>query len=285
MNPNSGNENTDANQISDGADTYQRKLYLSDFLREPIIRSAIQELQLPSRSRGLDAGCGIGSHTFLLAETVGPAGHVTGLDLSSELLAHAREKAKMSNLWERIAFQQGNVNALPFDDDQLDWVWSVDCVGYAHGKPVALLKELARVVKPGGALAILGWSSQQLLPGHPLLEARLNATSLGIAPFADRKRPERHFLRALGWFREAGLEEPTAQTFVGDVHAPLGDEIRSALISLFEMRWGEPRSELAPEDWAEYQQLCQPGSPDFILDLPDYYAFFTYSLFHGKVPK
>ena len=279
------NEKADVGRMSDDADTYERKLYLSDFLREPMIRSAIQELQLPSGSRGLDAGCGIGSHTFLLAEAAGPAGHVTGLDLSSELLAHAREKAKMSSLSERIAFQQGNVNALPFDDDQFDWVWSVDCVGYPTGKPVALLKELARVVRPGGSVAILGWSSQQLLPGHPLLEARLNATSLGIAPFVEGKRPERHFLRALGWFREAGLEEATARTFVGDVHAPLSDEIRSALISLFEMRWGEPRSELAPEDWAEYQQFCQPDSPDFILDLPDYYAFFTYSLFHGKVPE
>lgn len=41
-------------------DAYARMLYLSDFLREPVIRSAIQALQLPSSSRGLDAGCGIG---------------------------------------------------------------------------------------------------------------------------------------------------------------------------------------------------------------------------------
>jgi len=117
------------------------------------------------------------------------------------------------------------------------------------------------------------------------LEARLNATSLGIAPFVKGKRPESHFFRALGWFRKAGLEEPTAQTFVGDAHAPLSDDIRSALISLFQMRWGEPRSELSPEEWEEYQLLSHPQSPHFILNLPDYYAFFTYSLFRGKVAK
>ena len=66
-------------------DTYAHKLYLADFLREPVIRSAIQSLQLPSGSCGLDAGCGIGSHTLLLAEAVAPDGHVTGLDLSTEL--------------------------------------------------------------------------------------------------------------------------------------------------------------------------------------------------------
>jgi len=259
------------------------KLYLSDFLREPSIRSAIQALQLPSGSRGLDAGCGIGSNTLRLAEAVAPAGHVTGLDLSPKFLLHAREAAEKSSLSEHVSFQQGDVSRLPFDDDTFDWVWSSDCVGFIPAQPLPLLKEIARVAKPGGSVAILFWSSQMLLPGYPLLEARLNATSLGIAPFVKGKRPELHFLRALGWFREAGFEESTAQTFVGDVHAPLSDDIRAALISLFEMRWGEPQSELTQEDWAEYQRLCHPESPDFILDLPDYYAFFTYSMFQGKV--
>jgi demethylmenaquinone methyltransferase/2-methoxy-6-polyprenyl-1,4-benzoquinol methylase len=265
--------------------TYAHKLYLSDFLREPLIRSAIQALQLPPGSRGLDAGCGIGSHTLLLAEAVEPSGHVTGLDRSADFLARARETAGQSNLSERVSFREGDVRRLPFDDDTFDWVWSVDCAGYAPGEPLPLLKELARVVKPGGSVAILGWSSQQLLPGHPLLEARLNATSAGIAPFAEGNRPGWHFLRALGWFHEAGLEEPTARTFAGDVHAPLSEDVRSALMSLLEMRWGNPQSELSPEDWAEYERLCEPGSPDFLLDLPDYYAFFTYSMFHGKVAR
>ena len=83
-------------------------------------------------------------------------------------------------------------------------------------------------------------------------------------------------MRALAWFRDAGLEEPTA---------PLSDDIRNALMSLFQMLWVEPQSEGTQEDWAEYQRLCQPESPDFILNIPDYYAFFTYSMFHGKVVK
>ena len=264
-------------------DTMAHKLYLSDFLREPTVCSAIEALQLPSGSRGLDAGCGIGSHTLLLAKAVAPGGHVTGLDLSPELLVHAREIAEKSNLSERVSFQQGDVNRLPFDDDTFDWIWSVDCVGFIPAQPVPLLKELARLVKSGGTVAILLWSSQQLLPGYPVLEARLNATSLGIAPFIKATRPELHFLRALGWFRDAGLQELRAHTYVGDVHAPLNDDIRNALLSLLQMRWGNPQSELTQEDWAEYQRVCQPESPDFILNLPDYYAFFTYSLFRGKV--
>jgi len=266
-------------------DIYVQMLSLSNFLREPVIRSAIQALQLPSGSRGLDAGCGIGSHTLWLAEAVALAGHVTGLDLSPEVLVHAREIAKKSILSKQVSFREGDVNKLPFDDDTFDWVWSADCVGYAPFEPIPVLKELARVVKPRGSVIILFWSSQQLLPGYPLLEARLNATALGTAPFVKGMRPELHFLRALGWFRDAGLEESRAQTFVGDVHAPLSDDIGSALLSLLQMRWGEPQSEMTQEDWAEFERLCQPESSDFILNLPDYYAFFTYSLFRGKVAK
>jgi len=266
-------------------DTYIKQLAESNPLREPTLRSAIQALRLPPGSRGLDAGCGIGFQALWLAEAVGPTGHVTGLDISGEFLLHAKEVVKKSGLSEQISLKEGDVNKLPFDDDAFDWVWSSDCVGYPTGDLLPLLKEIARVVKPGGIVAILAWSSQQLLPGHPLLEARLNATCSVLIPCVKGKKPESNFLRALGWFCHAGYEEPTVQTFVGDVHAPLSEDIRTALISLFQMLWGEPQPGVSQEDWAEYQRLCQPDSPDFILNLPDYYAFFTYSMFSGKVAK
>jgi len=264
-------------------DNIVQNAYIFNRLREPVFHSAIQALQLPAGSRGLDAGCGIGLQALSLAEAVGPAGHVIGLDLSPEILEYAKDMVKKAGLSERISFREGDVKELHFDDDTFDWAWSVDCVGYAPIKPLPLVKELARVVKPGGSVAILAWSDETLLPGYPVLEARLRATSAGIAPFIRGKKPSSHFTRALGWFRNAGLEECTAQTFAGDAHAPLAGEIRSALKALFQMRWPGVESELTLGDWGEYQRLCLPESPDFILDHPDYYAFFTYSMFHGKV--
>ena len=138
------------------------------------------------------------------------------------------------------------------------------------------------MVKPGGSVIILAGSSQQLLPGYPLLEAQLNATSSGIA---EGMRPELHFSRMPGWFRKAGLEQTSAQTFAGSVHAPLSDEIRNAMMALLEMRWVDVQAELSHKDWIEFQRLCLLESPDFILNNPDYYAFFTYSLFRGKVTR
>lgn len=265
-------------------DNVVQMAYLFNDLRASVLHSALQALQFPLGSRGLDAGCGPGLQALSLAETVGPEGHITGLDLSPELLVHAEDIVQKAGLAERISFREGDVNKLPFNDDTFDWAWSMDLVGYAPIDPLPLLKELSRVVKPDGRVAILAWSHETLLPGHPLLEARLSATSAGISPFIKGKKPQLHFLRALNWFREAGLQEPTARTFAGDVYAPLSDDFRGALTALFQMRWPGVESELAEEDWAEYRRLCLPESPDFILNLPDYYAFYTYSLFSGTVP-
>ena len=280
---------TDSRSNVDGGDsdagTYIRKLEETEPLAaESIVREAIGVLELPAGSRGLDAGCGIGLQAILLAEAVGPSGHVTGLDISPDLLRHAEGIVSESGVSDRVSFQAGDVHRLTFDDDSFDWVWSANCVGYAPFEPLPLVKELVRVTRPGGKVALLAWSSQQFLPGHPRLEAVLYATSSGIAPFRESMGPGSHFLRALGWMGEAGLEEFSVKTFVDDFRAPLSEKVRTALISLFDMRWVNVETELSEEDAAEYRRLLRPESPDFILNLEDYYAFFTCTLFSGKVP-
>ena len=125
-------------------------------------------------------------------------------------------------------------------------------------------------------------SRVRIISVYPRLEARLGATSPGIAPLTLDRKPELHFLRALGWFRELGLKEIKAKVFANGVCAPLNDEIRKALVDLFDMRWPGVSAELSSDDLAEFQRLCLPDSPDFILNLLDYYALFTYTMFWGK---
>jgi len=255
-----GNAKNESRNKANDTDAYIRDAIVINPLRESMMRSAIEALRLREGSRGLDAGCGIGLQAILLAEAIGPTGHVTGLDVSPEFLDYGRDIIDQAGFSERISFREGDVAKLPFDDHSFDWVWSADCVGYAPWEPLPLLQELARVVRPSG-------------------------TSVGLAPFKSGKDPKKHFLRALGWFHEAGLKESRADTFVNSVHAPLNDDARNALVALFKMRWPGVESELTAEDGAEYQRLCLPQSPDFILNLPDYYAFFTYSMFHGRVTQ
>ena len=186
------NTEKNAEHETSETETYIHLLTVSNPLRESVIRSVIQYLNLPPGSYGLDAGCGIGLQLQLLAEAVGENGHVTGLDISPEFLEHASTIIKESGTSERITFKQGDIYNLPYEDNTFDWLWSADCAGYYTRKPHALIKELGRVVRPGGLIALLIYSSQMLLPGHPLLEARLNATSAGIAPFIPGMSPETH---------------------------------------------------------------------------------------------
>jgi demethylmenaquinone methyltransferase/2-methoxy-6-polyprenyl-1,4-benzoquinol methylase len=220
----------------------------------------------------------------MLAEALGPRSHVTGVDVATEFLEHGRMLIERDGLSEQISLQHGSADRLPFEDDTFDWAWSADCVGYGPWDPKPMLREIQRVLRPGGKVAILGWSSEKLLPGFPQLEAKLQATTAGLAPFRRDMAPERHFPRFLGMLRDLGLIDLHVKTCVGTAHAPLGEDHRSALESLFEMRWPNVESELASDDFSELQRLIRKDSKDFILNHPDYYAFFTYSVFWGRIP-
>jgi SAM-dependent methyltransferase len=220
----------------------------------------------------------------LLAEQVGPAGHVTGLDKSSSNLYIAEASARDSGLAERISVVQGDVNNLPFDDDEFDWIWSCDCIGYpTAADPVALLEELKRAVRPGGTVAILGWCCQQLLPGYSLLEARLNTASSLVRASLPEDDPESQFMGAPGWFLNSGFSDARGKAFTGSAQAPLSEKEKQALLSLFDMLWGNSRSRVSDVDWSAYQRISRRGTPDFILDRPGYYAFYTYIMFTGNV--
>lgn len=249
-----------------------------DPLRGEIIREIIGWLGLPAGSRGLDIACGIGLEAARLAEAVAPAGSVVGTDLSTELMLAGRERLPAA----AVEFAAADWSALPFSRASFDWVWSCDGVGYAPFTQERALAEIARVLKPGGRVALSFWSSQTLLPGYPRLEARLNATRAGLAPFEEGLPPALHAMRGLGWMRAAGLVDVRAKSFIRTVQAPLDEPLMAALTDLLDMRWGGCEGELSPADRGEYLRLCRPDSGDFILRDPDYCAFFTYTVFYCR---
>ncbi len=261
-----------------------RLLRLADRLRKPAISSAVDSLGLPAGGHGLDVGCGIGSHTELLILATSPGGQVTGVDSSTAHLAVAERSAREKGLIDRVHFQLGSAENLPFGSDSFDWAWSVDCVGFIPGDPVEMIRGLARVVRPRGAVALVLWSSQLLLPGYPLLEARLNATTAGLAPVAADWPPERHFLRSKGWFSQAGLLNPSASSFIVDLCGPLEEDEKEAVASIIEMRWGQPERELSEADWDLFRRVSDLDNADFVAGQSDFFGFFTYTMFWGFVP-
>jgi 2-polyprenyl-3-methyl-5-hydroxy-6-metoxy-1,4-benzoquinol methylase len=98
----------------------------------------------------LDVGCGPGTITVDLAARVAP-GRVVGLDVSAAPLAEARELAERTGT--AVTFVQGDVYALAEPDDSFDVVHAHQVLQHL-ADPVAALREMARVCRPGGVIAV-----------------------------------------------------------------------------------------------------------------------------------
>ena len=105
----------------------------------------------------LDVGCGTGV-VAITAERNGA--HVTGLDLTPELLDRARENARIANA--KIDFREGDVEALPFENGSFDVVLSQFGHMFAP-RPDVALAEMLRVLKPGGRIAFATWPPELLI--------------------------------------------------------------------------------------------------------------------------
>lgn len=278
--------------MSAAENDYARRLALCSRLTEPALRAAIADLECDVGSRGLDVACGLGVHALWLVEAIAPGGHVTGVDLSTGMLARAQERSLASRWANAVCYRRGDFQQLPFAAESFDWVWCADALytgpegaGASGADPVTVVRELARVVRPGGFLALAFWSQHRLLPGHPRLEARLNASGAPYLPHTESMAPELHFTCALEWLRAAGLAQLSARSYAADIHPPLAQETREALIDVFSMLWGGAKDSVSSDDWRRFRELTTPGSAACILDQPYYHGTIVYTVFRGRLPE
>ncbi len=104
-----------------------------------------------STMRVLDVGSGVGGTSRCLAQAFGC--HVTGIDLTDEYCHAAAMLSRRTGLAELVDYRQGDATNLPFPDASFDVVWSEHVAMNIPDKP-ALYREMYRVLKPGGTLAI-----------------------------------------------------------------------------------------------------------------------------------
>jgi ubiquinone/menaquinone biosynthesis C-methylase UbiE len=99
-----------------------------------------------------------------MADRVGPAGRLVGLDASEVMIAEARRRAEARGL--PIAFEVGQATALPFADASFDVCRAARLLEHLPD-PGAALAELARVVRPGGRVVVFDFDWDTLIIDHP----------------------------------------------------------------------------------------------------------------------
>lgn len=99
----------------------------------------------------LDVGAGAGSVSATLAQIIRPDGHVVCTDLAPSVLPQAEEFAKTLGV-TNISFQTADVHELPFEDNSFDVVHCHQLFGHVKN-PSGAIREMLRVLKPGGVMA------------------------------------------------------------------------------------------------------------------------------------
>ena len=159
----------------------------------------------------LDVGCGPGTITVDLAQTVAP-GKVTGIDASAKVLDAARALASSQGV-ANAEFVEADVYDLPFEDATFDIVHAHQVLQHLSD-PVLALREMRRVAKPGGLIAVrdADYSAMAWYPeSSPLTEWNTLyhevAAANGAQPDAGR--------RLLSWVREAGFADESITASAG----------------------------------------------------------------------
>ena len=198
----------------------------------------------------LDLGCGVGADVIRAAQFVGPAGLVYGLDMTDEMLRLAqlnRQKAGARN----VVLVKGTMESIPLPDDSVDVVIS-NCVINLSPDKDAVLREVHRVLRPGGRLAVHDTVASAAVPAGVQADAGLwcecIAGSMEVKEYEER-------------LRKAGLENPSVhvdQWYGGHIPGAPGLRLGAAFVSARKPLAGAEHGEL---------RASEPGDLPQVLDL------------------
>ncbi|SCL21862.1 27-O-demethylrifamycin SV methyltransferase [Micromonospora nigra] len=134
-------------------------------------------LTIEPGDRLLDLGCGIGEPAIRLAKTHRIV--VVGVSISKRQVERANGRAVSAGLADRLSFQYGDAMDLPFPDESFDIVWALESLHHMPDR-AHVIRQAARVLRPGGRLAIGDFMLLPSADGYAAGAARVNEASKGV---------------------------------------------------------------------------------------------------------
>lgn len=236
------------------------------FEREKMIR----DLGLKAGSLVVDAGCGPGLWTPLLARAIGPRGHIIGVDISLEALVTAQRRSHGKWYRKQVEYRRASLEALPIDPGTADSIFSANVSQYLPN-PVATFEAMGRYLKPGGRLVIkdIDFGTMRFHNIDTGLQARL----FGAREQWERERMEQGFAfedswvgsKLAGYLGAAGYTEVEEKSYQIVRRYPLPKDFRYYLQGIAEWFVCEGAPLLAGEDMRAWLS-CFLGEVDNALD-------------------
>jgi ubiquinone/menaquinone biosynthesis C-methylase UbiE len=255
---------------ADGLPDYDLALKAYHAAFEPELEAAIRRYELGASARVLDCPCGDGFYSKLFSRHM-RGGTLVAADLSPAYLDHAKRTVGAVSGELAREFVKADAYRLPFEDAYFDLVWCAQSM-ISLNDPLRALREMARVLKPGGRLAVLETDAYHhvLLPWPVGLELAIQKaireTCLkrygSAAKFAQSQKLRAEFV-------EAGLKPTGKRTVVADRVAPFGEAEREFLRHHFKHLRGFVKPELAAGELAEFDRFTGEDQSESFLNSPD----------------
>jgi 2-polyprenyl-3-methyl-5-hydroxy-6-metoxy-1,4-benzoquinol methylase len=172
-------------------------------------RLIVDGTTLPSGTRLLEIGCGVGAVLAVLGQEF-PGVRLSGVDIESRQLEYARVHLERSGV--EASLVEADATALPFADASFDHVWMMWFLEHVND-PVAVLRESRRALVPGGAITAIevDYATSRADPSTPAIDALISAMVAGMAAagWSDAGT------RLPGWLDDAGFDDvdPGARSF------------------------------------------------------------------------
>lgn len=234
-------------------ETYERLLVPAIFA--PWAEELLERTRpIGAADRILDLGCGTGIVARLLRARLGGGARITGVDINAEMIALARTLAP------DLDWREGNAQALPFADASFELCTCQQMLQFVPDRAAAL-REIRRVLVPGGRLVAATWRPRHEQPLHDLL-GRIAEARLGVANEKRFSLASEDVLCAL--FEEAGFSDVRIQVVTRTERYAQFPFRLNALAANFDL------SGLAPEDrearLAAIEAESERATRDFVVD-------------------